>query len=493
MIKIMKKLITLCLVLLFCLSTILGCVPSESTSETSGASSGSGELVPHLEKRDLDGFVLTFFTYENPDLYNVEQLNTDEQDSEPVNSAFYKRNREIEAEYNCKIQVMIGNSWLEFPQQVRQLVNVGDDSFNVLVETLINTAMYSQEEMLTSLFDLSNSHLNLEGEWWDQGLIDQCSINNKLDFITGDLAVTDNDSTYAILFNKDIATENNLESPYELVKQNKWTFDKMVEMAKAVVREDGDSQMTVTGNDVWGMIALPQSVMAFLSGFGSVGATKDKDDLPILEVKNTDFVNGYQKIYSFLCDETVTAMDRYYYSWDDPDLIIVHNNFPSGKSLFTAISTIGYISSPEMRDSEVNYGILPYPKLNEQQAEYLSPMSVYGNGFFSIPNSVQASEHENITYILEAMSYLGKEKVLDEYYQRTLKRKRANDTESAEMLDIIFKNRIYDLSVIFGWGGIYYENSFNVLAKVDTIVSRIDAIYEMMDTERLKTIENFTE
>ena len=61
------------------------------------------------------------------------------------------------------------------------------------------------------------------------------------------------------------------------------------------------------------------------------------------------------------------------------------------------------------------------------------------------------------------------------------------------MLDIIFKHRIYDLSIIFGWGGIYYENSYNVMAKVNTIVSRIDSIYDKMDQERLKTIENFTE
>lgn len=489
----MKKLISLSLVLIFCLSTLFGCLPSDDNSGISDASSGSGELVPHLQKKDLDGFVLTFFTYENPALYNIEQLNTDEQDSEPVNSAFYNRNRRIEEEYNCKIQVMIGNAWLDFPQQVRQYISVADDSFNVLVETLINTAMYSQEELLTSLFDLSNSHLKLDAEWWDQGLIEQCSINNKLDFITGDLAVTDNDSTYAILFNKDLAKDNNLVSPYELVSENKWTLDKMVEMAKAVVSEDGDSRMTVTGNDIWGMIALPQSVMAFLGGFGRVGAVKDKDDLPLLEVKSANFINGYQDVYGFLCDESVTAMDRYFYSWDDPELITVHNNFPAGKALFTAISTIGYISTPEMRESDINYGILPYPKYNEQQAEYYSPMAVYGNGFFSIPNSVSQSEHENITYVLEAMSYLGKELVLDEYYQRTLKRKRIADTESGEMLDIIFQNRIYDLSVVFGWGGIYYENSYNVLAKVDTIVSRIDTIYEMMDLERLKTIENFME
>ena len=69
-----------------------------------------------------------------------------------------------------------------------------------------------------------------------------------------------------------------------------------------------------------------------------------------------------------------------------------------------------------MRDSDVNFGILPYPKQNAAQSAYYSPMDLYGNGFLSIPRSVNADDYDKITYVLEAMSYLGREMVLDEYY-----------------------------------------------------------------------------
>ena len=50
------------------------------------------------------------------------------------------------------------------------------------------------------------------------------------------------------------------------------------------------------------------------------------------------------------------------------------------------------------------------------------------------------------------MSYYGKEMVTPEYYDRTLTYKRFEDSDSADMLDLIFRNRTYDLAAIFDFG-----------------------------------------
>lgn len=494
----MKKLLSVLLAIIIFVSLAAGCETGERETESDASatvSEAEKQLVPHLGDRDLEDFTLTFFTYGvegDTDPYEVEQFNTDEQDSEPVNEAFYNRNRKIEEKYNCNIEVMLGGAWLEFPGVVRQLINSGDTSFNMLSETLINTALYSQEKLLTNFIGMPNSNLSLESEWWDGGLIEQCSINNRLDFITGDITVTDNEATNVILFNKDMVNKNNIEDLYTLVEDKKWTIDKMYELAKSVVEDDGDSLMTVTGNDIWGNIGTAQTVMSFVNGFGITTATKDTEDIPQIIVKGQEYITAYQKAYSYLCDQSVTAMDRYFYEWNDTNIQLVSKMFPEGKSLFTSNYTVGGVNGEDLRNSEVNYGILPYPMLNAEQADYYSPVWVYSNGFISMPNTVSPDDYDEITFILEAMSYLGKEMVLDEYYTRTLKRKRLNDEESRAMLDIVFKNRTYDLSVIYSWGDIYYENTYNVLAKVDTIVSRLDAIFDKMETARQSTIENFS-
>ena len=61
------------------------------------------------------------------------------------------------------------------------------------------------------------------------------------------------------------------------------------------------------------------------------------------------------------------------------------------------------------------------------------------------------------------MAYYGKEMVTPEYYERTLTYKRFKDDDSRDMLDLIFRNRTYDLGTVFdfstgaaGSGSLYF-------------------------------------
>ena len=61
---------------------------------------------------------------------------------------------------------------------------------------------------------------------------------------------------------------------------------------------------------------------------------------------------------------------------------------------------------------------------------------------------------DKISVILEAMAGKSHDTLLKAYYDVTLKRKNSRDDESAEMLDIIFGNRMYMFDMVFDWGGI---------------------------------------
>ena len=43
--------------------------------------------------------------------------------------------------------------------------------------------------------------------------------------------------------------------------------------------------------------------------------------------------------------------------------------------------------------------------------------------------------------------------VTDAYYEKTLKLQAVEEDADAEMLDLIFNNRLYDLGAIYNWGG----------------------------------------
>lgn len=94
--------------------------------------------------------------------------------------------------------------------------------------------------------------------------------------------------------------------------------------------------------------------------------------------------------------------------------------------------------------------------------------------------------------MLEAMAYYNSEKVVDLYYETTLKLKRLNadDNKAEEMLDIIFSNRIIDLANIYNWENcIQYYNQLlvNNSGVVSFLEARKDALQNAID----QTVELF--
>lgn len=75
---------------------------------------------------------------------------------------------------------------------------------------------------------------------WDKNATEAFSFGNAVYFTTGDITILNKVCTNSILFNKDIIKNNNMEDPYALVREHKWTFDKLVEMAKAAATDPSE-------------------------------------------------------------------------------------------------------------------------------------------------------------------------------------------------------------------------------------------------------------
>lgn len=202
-------------------------------------------------------------------------------------------------------------------------------------------------------------------------------------------------------------------------------------------------------------------------------------------------IDAWSKVYELLANQNYTAMADYFYAWNSPDYGIVFDNFIDGKVLFRPAS-IAFVSSEKMRTSEqLSYGILPMPKYDTTQEEYSSSCTVYGSTFLVIPKILPKSELDNVTYILEAMAYLGKEMVTYQYYDVTLKNKRVQDKDSPEMLELIFKNRTFDLAAIYNWGDALYFYTNIINSKNNNITSQIDASTQKFEEAMKTTIEYF--
>jgi hypothetical protein len=123
---------------------------------------------------------------------------------------------------------------------------------------------------------------------------------------------------------------------------------------------------------------------------------------------------------------------------------------------------------------ETDFGIIPQPKYDEAQAEYITFVNPAGSGL-TIP--VTVGDIERCGVVLEAMASESYRHLTPAYYNTALQQKYTRDNESAEMLDLLLQNRVYDLAMIYRWGSI--NTAYRNLAdKNQTDLSSMIAKYE---------------
>lgn len=89
---------------------------------------------------------------------------------------------------------------------------------------------------------------------------------------------------------------------------------------------------------------------------------------------------------------------------------------------------------------ETDFGIIPYPKYDEEQKDYCARVSYYMPPMIPITNT----NLELVGAVLEEANYRAKKNITPAYYDITLKGKYSRDPESISMLDLIFASRVID-------------------------------------------------
>jgi hypothetical protein len=98
------------------------------------------------------------------------------------------------------------------------------------------------------------------------------------------------------------------------------------------------------------------------------------------------------------------------------------------------ISTGDLMKTSAYRDLNFDYGILPYPKWDENQKNYITRTSS-AISVFCIPAS--AKDPDMTAAVLEALNSESYRSVIPAYYETALKVKYVRDDESVQALDIL--------------------------------------------------------
>ena len=487
----MKKTICILLVLVSLFTMALASCNDASDASETDVSVGPQAYVPHLgETTAYKGKVLTILSSHEEHNYSKEAFSATEVTNEPINDASYNRNIKLEENYGFKIETIWEDAG-NFMNRVRDDKAAGIDNYDVMVSGLQTLAFLAAEGFFLDLNSLEDSNLQLDQPWWDQPFNEDMSVAGKLYFATGDIVMLDDEYTRCILYNKDLVEDNNLENPAQLVYDHKWTLDALYEMARVASHEgDGDGKMTVTGGDVWGLVQASFESYTLILGSDCPLVSKDDDDIPRLAMMDSRNVEAFEKVWEICTDRETTAYTEQWYSWNAPDAYKVCENFQKGQSLFYTI-TINAVSGKGLREADIRYGILPIPMYDEEQEAYCTTINPYQ--FHAVSIKENCKDIDFVTFALEALAWTGKEYITPEYYERTLKNKRIlDDDDSAEMLDIIFSNRIADVSICYNWDDCiqYYNRIFS--AGDGGLASLVESEQDQFNFEMEKTLEFFT-
>ena len=458
--KVISVLILICIVLSFAVSA-LSCAKDDGgdnnknnqnindSEQDNGQDSGepvTEKIMPDLPDVFYDGHEFNILVTSDVGDTVRNDFFADELTGEVINDAKYMRNIYVEETYGVKIN-NISSGWSNGKGVglIRKSSAAGDFAYDAAMTTVYDACDLAVSGLIPDLNNISL--LNLSKPWWDQKANRDLQIKNKMYFTTGDISQVANDSTYAVLFNKKLVREYGVENMYELVKAGKWTYDKLAELGKSV-RSDLNGDGIFDENDLYGAIIEDDTMMSLINSVGERCAKINNNGEIELSLYNERTIAAVKKYTDWTFDKTsVYAYQRYVGKVGDYYFITMYEN-DQALFLLRGMETIA-----ELRAMETDFGILPFPKLDENQIDYCSPVGAWKSMFLSIP-TVQ-EDVERTAVILEALAAESRYTLRPAYYDISLKGKHARDEESVEMLDIILTTRIYD----FGW---YYQfGSYN--------------------------------
>ena len=444
-------------IFLLTLIMVAGCFSACSNEKKSGGNANTGtgtkndDTVP-LPVADYSGKTFTVLSRDD-ESYREEWI-ADGSTTDTIGRAVFARNSAVEDRYNVYLDFESGLVELgdvnaaNFISRLDKMFLSGENTYQLAAGYSYVLAVESTRGNYLNWYTMPN--IDLSQEWWDGEFLDYASYKGCSYIASGPLSLTAMKGSACIFFDLD-AVDAKLPGGsaqiFEDIRDGKWTIDKLMTYAELCASNvEGDESARVYGFASNRNTSIDAFVYAFDMGFTAY----DSEGTPKIRPINASnpIVSAYDKM------KTYTAADYYWYvDTDDAefgdgnvDWLLRH------KTVFTA-ATLQYAAKLR-KSADLNYGILPYPKWNEDQNQYLT-FKAHSHTDFAIPRTVRdAGEDQFVGTIIEALAYYSNLYVKDALYNVVLKYRDARDADSSYCVTLVLNGGRYDFANIyaFEWG-----------------------------------------
>ncbi len=493
-----RRLIALLLCLLFALAAVLSAcgTSSEESDTSSGELSQTSQPAKYIDANGKywpvysdgikdqiigDRTEVRVLVYDNTiqTTYYSEEIEPDMYSTtdSTLNEAVRERNNYVLQQLGIEIKAVPVE---DVEATVKTELTAGTGDFDIAMPFLGACASLAQTN---SFYDLKQFEekgiIDLSAPWYEQNANDTFSIQNRLYFTVSDMTIMHKIVSSAILYNPEM-----IESKYpdldifQMVVDGDWTLDEMIRIGKEFA-EDSDGNGVHDYTDNWGLVTSYNTASGFYLASGEKLCTKNEEDVPIIAINGERSVTVSQKVLDTLQDGTWVLHAN--------GLTGVGDIWTTALSVFgdgrSAFYTTAFSAIKKLRAYDIDYRIVPYPKIDDLQEEYITP----GGGQYAygvvILNTLSEEDADFAAYMIDVLSAGGKQYIATAYYDQILKHKDAlsDEDKSVDMLDLIFENIVYDVSLIYDFGGIgsihqtlMTENSTDIVSKLESIRSAVE-------------------
>ena len=424
---------------------------------------------PEIERLPLDlpegsygGKEIHFLSYSAEGAVDVgttwipwEEIDIEEFAGGTLENAVYDRNATIEELYD----VTITNEYISVDQgysnTLRANHNTADDRFQVITQRSYEIKALVMEGLMSNMFDLPNLHTDMP--WWNQDSVSAFTLGSTLFFAAPEMLLRDKAATACVYYNDKVATDKGITGLYEMVRAGEWTFEEFVSlMEDAAASLDGDDIMN-SHNDLWGSTSGLAQPYLIYGGAGMKYAHTDEDGYLVYDFgKDENTILHLQDIYERYVFNDAVPLRESPTTFNPP---ADFNLFMSDLALFEP----GLVKTLlTYRDMESDFGVLPTPKMDEYQDNYYSLVWVHQDCVLGIPSIV--TDKDMVTVVLEHMNYLSYYDVYPVFYNTIILGRSPRDEQSREMLELVFRTRLYDPGLFWDHGqgesGLHGNNGF---------------------------------
>ncbi len=441
----------LCMVVTLCTVAVVfaGCAQGGTTPQGTNAPSTNGTTEETGPATDQDGYLLDSLpddlnfnremkilcTEQMVDLFAVAELSSD-----VVGNAVYNRWTTVEERLGVEItwvpkDGLWNNKRAEFIKMVETTSTTGDAFDGVLSYNLFPGAL-AQQGLIQNLGD--TDYIDLTAPWWPDAFMEEVMVNDVIYGLVESSSKATLRNLHGVFFNNELIEAHNLTSPYELVKANEWTFDRMMALTKDTWA-DLNSNGTKDADDFFGLVTGTKAkIETWFVAMGYRYSQRNADGIPELIMDDASQMTEWIDTFNTAADTNDFLM------WDTKG----HTAAFFTDRAIMYMSSIQLVESGISKQIEMDYGVVPVPKKDDMQEKYLSNVA-NTHDIWSVP--IECEDLQESAAMVECMASESYRQVAPVYFEACVKLRYAPDGRLAEMYDLIRESITFDFCQIYSF------------------------------------------